>query len=114
MGLWKRSAPPAGNEISHSNGKDAQAIQDEKSSAGQSSGFKLNKAGDGDEALNLFSSTADVREPIDPLEEKKVVRKIDLMILPVCQSQFRSIAKSADYFVVPRSVLCVNVAKEHP
>lgn len=84
MGIWKRSPPTEGDEVVRANGntKDGHTTQTEKA-AGQSSGFKLNKAGDGDEALNLFSSTADVHEPIDPLEEKKVVRKIDLMILPV-------------------------------
>ena len=58
----------------------------QENTSGPTSGFKLNKAGDGDEALNLFSTTADVHEPIDPLEEEKVVRKIDFMILPVSWS----------------------------
>ena len=54
-------------------------------------GFKLNKAGEGDEALALFANVGDVHEEIDPEEEKKVVRKIDLMILPylaVCYAFF--------------------------
>lgn len=45
--------------------------------------FKVSKTGDGDVALALFSSPDDAKEPIDPLEEKKLVRKIDLMILPL-------------------------------
>ena len=49
-------------------------------------GFKLNKAGEGDEALALFSNVNDVHENIDPAEEKKLVRKIDLMILPVSET----------------------------
>lgn len=44
--------------------------------------FKVSKTGDGDVALALFSSLSDAKEPIDPVEEKRVVRKIDLMILP--------------------------------
>ena len=47
-----------------------------------STNFKVSKTGDGDVALALFSSPDDAKEPIDPLEEKKVVRKIDFMILP--------------------------------
>ena len=92
MGLWQRSNPTVGDDITQPScdTKDDQTSQNEKAT-GQSSGFKLNKAGDGDEALNLFSSTADVHEAIDPLEEAKVVRKIDLMILPylaVCYAFF--------------------------
>jgi hypothetical protein len=88
MVLWKRSSPQA-DGISHANGEDkgnASNYTEDENARAASSGFKLNRAGDGDEALNLFSSTADVHEPIDPLEEKKVVRKIDFMILPVCYS----------------------------
>ena len=44
--------------------------------------FKVSKTGDGDVALALFSSPDDAKEAVDPLEEKKVVRKIDFMILP--------------------------------
>lgn len=44
--------------------------------------FKVSKTGDGDVALALFSSPDDAKEAYDPIEEKKVVRKIDFMILP--------------------------------
>ncbi|KAK4550107.1 hypothetical protein LTR36_003074 [Oleoguttula mirabilis] len=44
--------------------------------------WKVSKAGDGDIAMALFNSPSEIHEPIDPTEEKKLVRKIDLMILP--------------------------------
>ncbi len=54
--------------------------------------WKLSKkSGDGDVALALFESVDDPNEPIDREEEKRVVRKIDLMILPylaVCYAFF--------------------------
>jgi hypothetical protein len=84
MGLWRRNGDA--DEINSATGgsKDGQTDHTEKGNGtANASGFKLNRAGDGDEALNLFDSTADVHEPIDPVEEKKVVRKIDFMILPV-------------------------------
>jgi hypothetical protein len=85
MGLWRRSATDSDEINSATEGsKDGQTERTEKGTGtANASGFKLNRAGDGDEALNLFDSTADVHEPIDPAEEKKVVRKIDFMILPV-------------------------------
>lgn len=50
---------------------------------------KVSLRGDGDVAQTLFASQA--HEPIDPAEEARVVRKIDLMILPylaVCYAFF--------------------------
>ena len=44
--------------------------------------FQVSRTGGGDVALALFSSPLDAKEPIDPFEEKKVVRKIDFMVLP--------------------------------
>ena len=91
MGVFKRAAANS-DEISRSAyskdaiSKDAKADVDgnyeEATPTVTSRKFKVNKAGDGDAALALFSSPADVREPIDPVEEKKLVRKIDFMILP--------------------------------
>lgn len=49
------------------------------------------KAGDDDVAMGLFSSPSEVRGPISPMEEKKLIRQIDLMILPylaVCYAFF--------------------------
>lgn len=53
--------------------------------------WKVSKAGDGDVAMGLFTSPDEVHEPIDPEEEKKLVRKIDFMIIPylaVCYAFF--------------------------
>lgn len=55
-------------------------------------GWKLSsKKADGDTALALFEDPEDAREAIDPAEEKKLVRRIDFMILPylaVCYAFF--------------------------
>lgn len=40
------------------------------------------KIHDGDAALALFDNLEDMHETFEPGEEKKLVRKIDLMILP--------------------------------
>ena len=40
------------------------------------------KSADGDVALALFNTLDDLHEPVDPAAEKKLVRKIDFMILP--------------------------------
>lgn len=53
--------------------------------------WKISKKGRGDVALALFDSPNEIHEPIDLEEEKKVVRKIDYMILPylaVCYAFF--------------------------
>jgi hypothetical protein len=44
--------------------------------------WKLSKAGGGDTALALFDNPEEVEEPIDPEEEKAVMKKVDRMILP--------------------------------
>lgn len=48
--------------------------------------FKFSTKGkgqDGDVALALFANADDLSEPIDPEEEKKLIRKVDLIILPL-------------------------------
>lgn len=45
-------------------------------------GFKVSRAGGGDTAMALFENPDDVHEPYDAAEEKRLVRKIDWMILP--------------------------------
>ena len=40
------------------------------------------KRQDGDVALKLFGDPDELHEPIDPAEERKLVRKVDFMILP--------------------------------
>lgn len=57
----------------------------------EDSKWQLSKKGRGDVALALFSSPDEVHEPIEPKEEKKLVRKVDFMILPylaVCYAFF--------------------------
>lgn len=53
--------------------------------------WQLSRTGDGDTAIALFTSPRDLSEPIDPIEEKKLVRSIDARILPylsVCYAFF--------------------------
>ena len=101
MGLFKRTPAHAGDSlpanfsperISESEKNETEPDHAEATNtSATSTGFKLNKAGEGDEALALFSNVGEVQEEIDPEEEKKVVRKIDLMILPylaVCYAFF--------------------------
>ena len=57
----------------------------------RSSRWKLSKTGDGDTAMALFDRPDSLQEPVDPAEEKKLVRRIDLMIIPylaVCYAFF--------------------------
>ncbi|KAK0322584.1 hypothetical protein LTR54_001178 [Friedmanniomyces endolithicus] len=99
MGLFKRSAPHA-DDITPSasptsvpiHEKDADITHAETASAVEHHAkWKVSKAGDGDAAMALFNSPDEIHEPIDPAEEARVVRKIDLMILPylaVCYAFF--------------------------
>lgn len=41
-------------------------------------------AGHGDVALALFAGVDEIGEDIDPEEEKRLVRKIDCLLLPMC------------------------------
>ena len=53
--------------------------------------WKLSKTGDGDTAMALFDRPDALEEPVDPAEEKKLIRRIDFMILPylaVCYAFF--------------------------
>ena len=87
------STPPAGSTSVDVNGKELEsgttqhretAIKLPPGSAAK--GWKLSskdkKAGDGDTALALFTDLDDLHNSVDPEEERKLVRKIDLMILP--------------------------------
>ncbi|KAK4944029.1 hypothetical protein LTR10_016550 [Elasticomyces elasticus] len=56
------------------------------------------KEGDGDVALQLFANADDLNEPIDPEEERKLVRKIDLIILPL-------IAVNYAFFYIDKTTL---------
>ncbi|KAF2719980.1 MFS general substrate transporter [Polychaeton citri CBS 116435] len=85
-----RSTPSTANDPIEKNDVDALHTETVSDSKPQSK-WKLNKAGDGDVAMGLFSSPDEIHEPIDAAEEKRLVRKIDLMILPylaVCYAFF--------------------------
>ncbi|KIX01809.1 uncharacterized protein Z518_09536 [Rhinocladiella mackenziei CBS 650.93] len=56
------------------------------------------KTQDGDVALKLFQNADDLHEPIDPVEEKKLIRKIDLLILPL-------IAVNYAFFYIDKTTL---------
>ncbi|EMC95000.1 hypothetical protein BAUCODRAFT_521364 [Baudoinia panamericana UAMH 10762] len=100
MGLFKRtviapdditpsSVSPERHEYSIE--KDVEAIHHETVSTTEHAKWKVSKTGDGDTAMALFNSPTEVHEPIDPAEERRVVRKIDFMILPylaVCYAFF--------------------------
>lgn len=97
MGLFRRSAAHA-DDISSpatppspSNDAKIDVIHHETTASPAPQKWKLNKAGDGDAAMALFNSPDEVHEPVDPAEEKRIVRKIDFMILPylaVCYAFF--------------------------
>lgn len=55
------------------------------------------KSTDGDVALRLFQNH-DINEPVDPVEEKRLVRKIDLVILPL-------IAVNYAFFYIDKTTL---------
>ncbi|KXT05015.1 hypothetical protein AC578_10337 [Pseudocercospora eumusae] len=106
MGMFKRSNAHAGAQediVASSSStspervdgaaKDIETVHHETASIGedQPQKWKVSKTGDGDAAMALFNSPSELHEPIDPEEEKKLVRKIDLMILPylaVCYAFF--------------------------
>lgn len=78
------------------NNKDAGTVHQETvspispSTTATASKWKLSR-GDGDAAMSLFRDPAEIHEPHDPAEEKRLVRKIDFMILPylaVCYAFF--------------------------
>lgn len=54
--------------------------------------WKVSPSGDGDVAMTLFNSPSDLQnDPITPEEDKRVKRKVDMMILPylaVCYAFF--------------------------
>lgn len=53
--------------------------------------WKVSKSGDGDTAMALFTNPEDLHEYVDPKEARRLLWKIDLMILPylaVCYAFF--------------------------
>lgn len=88
-------ATPPSDSSDQANHKDAAVHQEtvsplSPSTTATASKWKLSR-GDGDAAMALFNDPAEVHEPHDPAEEKRLVRKIDFMILPylaVCYAFF--------------------------
>ena len=71
--------------------KKTEVAAEEAPPQAQSSKWKLSKAGDGDTAMTLFTNPEDMQEEFDPKEERKLLWKIDFMILPylaVCYAFF--------------------------
>src|ERR1700761_9254115 len=56
------------------------------------------KTQDGDVALKLFANADDLHIPIDPAEEKKLIRKVDFLILPL-------IAVNYAFFYIDKTTL---------
>lgn len=56
------------------------------------------KTQDGDVALKLFANADELHDPIEPAEEKKLIRKIDLLILPL-------IAVNYAFFYIDKTTL---------
>jgi sugar phosphate permease len=63
-----------------------------------SSVLKPSRSTDGDVALALFEDLHDLSAPIDPAEEKKLIRKIDYLILPL-------IAVNYAFFYIDKTTL---------
>lgn len=66
-------------------------VHNEDITSMEHSKWKVSKAGDGDIAMALFDNPEELHEAIDPEDERKLVRKIDFMILPylaVCYAFF--------------------------
>ena len=98
--LFKRLEPSATSSTPNIETASSQERPDNKAQALHNESFehpkhatqwKLSKTGDGDTAMALFDRPDSLEEPIDPAEEKKLIRRIDLMIIPylaVCYAFF--------------------------
>lgn len=70
---------------------DDKAVQmhDEVSLPPTTSKWKLSaKSADGDVALKLFQNPDEMNEPIDPVDEKKLISKVDWLILPLIAGNY--------------------------
>ena len=81
MGILRRAGAHADDISSPSSSPERVGEKDVdtaylETAADPSPKWKVSKAGDGDVAMALFNSPDDVHEPIDPEEERKLVRKI--------------------------------------
>ncbi|KAK2827836.1 hypothetical protein FQN49_007294 [Arthroderma sp. PD_2] len=80
-----KAKPGDGSETSAAEIESAEPIEVPQSK------WKVSKSGDGDTAMALFSNPDDLHEYVDPKEARKLLWKIDLMILPylaVCYAFF--------------------------
>lgn len=77
------------NPDSKANAAETPTIEHEESA--QESKWKTAKPADGDVAMALFNNPADLHEDVGPAEMRKLIWKIDFMILPylaVCYAFF--------------------------
>ena len=100
MAIWNRKPNPSPNinTISPTPSTPPEKTIDPESAlhteetAPSSQKWKVSRSGDGDVAMSLFSSPADLQnDPITPEEDAAVKRKVDFMILPylaVCYAFF--------------------------
>lgn len=94
MGFFSKDSNSSSDEVQvqKDEGKSTSIAHDEAVLPPTAHRWKLSqKSADGDVALTLFDTVDDLHEPIDPEEEKRLVRKIDFMILPylaVCYAFF--------------------------
>lgn len=75
----------AANDLERQHSPDkpsVQQLEDPLSTTNSMPVWKSLKAGDGDTALALFDNVEQLHEVVDPVEEKKLIRKIDKAILP--------------------------------
>lgn len=87
MGEKSASGPASGHgDIT----PDGPTVTHEEGNQEQSK-WKMTKGSDGDTAMALFSDPAELNEQIDPKEMRRLLWKIDFMILPylaVCYAFF--------------------------
>lgn len=102
MAIWNRkpkAADPSSITISSTPSSPTKEIVDPEAAIhaetapqdAPSQKWKVSRAGDGDVAMALFNSPAELHEPISPEEDARVKRKVDWMILPylgVCYAFF--------------------------
>ena len=74
--------------------------------------WKSLKVSDGDTALALFDNVEQLHEVVDPVEEKKLIRKIDVTIIPclaVCYAfYYASSSNSQIHFSILLTMLVVD------
>ncbi|KAI9806903.1 MAG: hypothetical protein M1833_002561 [Piccolia ochrophora] len=83
------TTPPGSLSKDEETAKPTTSHENEK--VAKSSRWKVSRSGDGDTAMALFDDPDEVHEEIDPKEHRKLLWKIDFMILPflgVCYAFF--------------------------